>query len=259
MMHSVRETIIVGEKDGNDGKEGGLMERIRKRVRKYKLSRVVEVGEPDVEKPKSFKYIIMNLPVEKISGEKLAEMRKKAGFIRNLLDIRIAREIDIPGLRDLYNAAFFQCPDPYRPITIEDMTKIFHKATIIIANLYGTDAGFIILKIEQRSPDEAQGTEETPVAADSNSLREDDVRTVRVGVIAGIAVLPQHRNKGVATAIGLKGWEYLSDKNLDFLQCEVYEENEPSLSLITWVGFRPVGELVLKAPSAAAINPLERI
>ncbi|MHA1679549.1 MAG: GNAT family N-acetyltransferase [Promethearchaeota archaeon] len=215
------------------------IEQIVKRVKRLKISHVIEVGDPSVEKGKQFRYIIMNLPVDKISSAKLSEMEAKCGFIHKMVKVRPASRDDIPDLCDLYNTAFFQCPDPYRPISLADMEQIFQKSTIIIAYLYGAPAGFIIIKMETK---ELEG-----------GAHE------KIGVIAGIAVHPRHRNKGVATAIGLEAWGYLEDKGLDYLQCEVYEQNNPSLSFITWVGFRPVGELIMKVPSASEINPLERI
>ncbi|MHA1792892.1 MAG: GNAT family N-acetyltransferase [Promethearchaeota archaeon] len=213
---------------------------IRKRFR-TKISRMIDLGPAELNDASKveFKYIIMNLPVTKILDEKIEEMEEKIASIRSFLKIRFATRDDISGLCDLYNTAFFQCPDPYRPITINDMEVILEKSTILLANLYGMVSGFIILKIEE------------------NKGENDQIE--RVGVICGIAVHPRHRKKGVATALGLEGWNYFRDKDLDYLQCEVYEKNEPSMSFIKWVGFRPVGELVIKTPSARELNPLERI
>lgn len=211
------------------------IETIQKRVARLKMAKVVDLTPQDsTDVVKSFRYLVMNLPAEKISPAKLEEMRVKAGSIGGSLKVRIATVDDIPGLCDLYNAAFFQCPDPYRPVSIDDMTEIYHRSTIVIGSLYGMDAAFIVLKVEEH-----EGK--------------------RVGVICGIAVHPRHRQKGLATGIGVEGWRHLAGKNLDYLQCEVYEKNEPSIKFITWVGFRPAGEVIIKAPSAAALNPLDRI
>jgi ribosomal protein S18 acetylase RimI-like enzyme len=101
-------------------------------------------------------------------------------------------------------------------------------------------SSFIIIKIE---------TQTNPITEDPE----------RVGFICGIAVHPKHREKGVATAIGLAGWNFLADKKIDLLKCDVYVKNEPSLGFITWVGFRPVGELIVRVPDIMSLNPLERL
>ena len=213
------------------------VERIQERVKRLKMRKVVEAG--DEPKEKTFRYIIMNLPVERVSNEKLDEMREKTRNIAALFKTREAVREDIPSLCDLYNTAFFQCPDPYRPVTIDDMTQIYDHSHIILGSMYGMDSAFIVIKFEEQE-------------------NEDGV-IEKIAVVCGIAVHPRHRQKGLATATGLAAWEFLEEKPLDMLQCEVYEKNEPSLSFISWVGFRPVGELLIKASSANAINPLERI
>ena len=213
---------------------------IKQRVKRLKMSKVVEVeGTKLGEESPSFKYIIMNLPFNKINAEKLAEMDGKIRQVKAFIKSRKAEEKDIPNLVALYNVSFFQCPDPYRPVTEEDMRAILEKSVILIGSMYGVDAVFIVVKMEN-IPNEAGKYE-------------------RVGVICGIAVHPRFRQKGVATAIGLEAYKYLLDKNIDYLQCEVYETNGPSMAFITWLGFRPVGELIVKAPSVAQVNPLEHV
>jgi ribosomal protein S18 acetylase RimI-like enzyme len=213
---------------------------IQQRIRRLKMTKVVEVeGTKAGESAPVFRYVIMNLPMNRISPEKLAEMASKTRQARPLLKSWVASEADIPRLVDLYNASFFQCPDPYRPVTESDMRAIFEKSTIIMGSMYGMDAAFIVNKIETNTSE--IGKKE------------------RLGVICGIAVHPRFRQKGLATAIGLDAYEFFKDKNIDYLQCEVYEKNEASMSFITWVGFRPAGQLVVKAPSAQQINPLEHV
>ncbi len=119
------------------------------------------------------------------------------------------------------------------------MRAIFEKSTIIMGSMYGSDAAFIVNKIETQTTE--TGKKE------------------RLGVICGIAVHPRFRQKGLATAIALDAYDFFKEKNIDYLQCEVYEKNDPSLSFITWVGFRPAGQLLVKTPSAQQINPLEHV
>jgi ribosomal protein S18 acetylase RimI-like enzyme len=215
-------------------------ENIQQRIRRLKMTKVVEVEGAKVgDTAPAFRYIIMNLPMSKILPEKLEEMAMKTRQVRPLLKSWVAGEADIPRLVDLYNASFFQCPDPYRPVTESDMRAIFEKSTIIMGSMYGMDAAFIVNKIEMQTIETGKNE--------------------RLGVICGIAVHPRFRQKGLATAIGLDAYEFFKDKRVDYLQCEVYEKNDPSMSFITWVGFRPAGQLVVKAPSAQHINPLEHV
>ncbi|MHA1370967.1 MAG: GNAT family N-acetyltransferase [Promethearchaeota archaeon] len=216
--------------------------RIKKRVKQLKSRQVLEIGDDATEKERVFRYIIMNLPVAMISTKKLQEMEAKVKDIIGFIRIRKAAEDDITDLCKLYNTAFFQCPDPYRPVSVEDMKKIFENSTILIANIYKTDAAFIVLKIENDIEDSESGK-----------------HVKKIGVIAGIAVHPHYRRRGIATALGLATWDCFKKENLDLLQCEVYEDNIPSLSFITWLGFRPAGELIIKAPTVEHVNPLERI
>jgi ribosomal protein S18 acetylase RimI-like enzyme len=204
------------------------------------MTKVVEVeGTKIGDAGPVFRYVIMNLPMSKISPDKLAEMAEKTRQVRPLLKSWVAEASDIPRLVNLYNASFFQCPDPYRPVTEADMRAIFEKSTILMGSMYGMDAAFIVNKIETQTS--STGAQE------------------RLGVICGIAVNPRFRQKGLATAIGLDAYEFFKTKTVDYLQCEVYEKNNPSMSFITWVGFRPAGHLVVKAPSAQQINPLDHI
>jgi ribosomal protein S18 acetylase RimI-like enzyme len=215
-------------------------ENIQQRIRRLKMTKVVDVeGAKIGDTAPVFRYVIMNLPISKISKEKLDEMAAKTRMVRPLLKSWIASEADISRLVELYNASFFQCPDPYRPVTESDMRAIFEKSTIIMGSMYGMDAAFIVNKIETQATETGKNE--------------------RLGVICGIAVHPRFRQKGLATAIGLDAYEFFKDKHVDYLQCEVYEKNDPSMSFITWVGFRPAGSLVLKAPSAQQINPLEHV
>jgi len=215
-------------------------ENIQQRIRRLKMTKVVEVEGAKVgDAAPTFRYIIMNLPMSRVSKEKLDEMAAKTRQVRPLLKSWVATEADIPRLVDLYNASFFQCPDPYRPVTEADMRAIFEKSTIIMGSMYGMDAAFIVNKIETSVTE--TGKEE------------------HVGVICGIAVHPRFRQKGLATAIGLDAYEFFKTQKIDYLQCEVYEKNDPSMSFITWVGFRPAGQLVVKTPSAQQINPLEHV
>jgi ribosomal protein S18 acetylase RimI-like enzyme len=215
-------------------------DNIQQRIRRLKMTRVIEVEGAKVgDTAPAFRYVIMNLPISKISSEKLAEMASKTQQVRPMLKTWVASEADIPRLVDLYNASFFQCPDPYRPVTESDMRAIFEKSTVIMGSMYGMDAAFIVNKIETHASETGKNE--------------------RLGVICGIAVHPRFRQKGLATAIGLDAYDFFKDKNVDYLQCVVYEKNDPSMSFITWVGFRPAGQLVVKAPSAQQINPLEHV
>ncbi|MBE6786989.1 MAG: ribosomal-protein-alanine N-acetyltransferase [Ruminococcaceae bacterium] len=62
------------------------------------------------------------------------------------------------------------------------------------------------------------------------------------GYITNIAVFPEYRNKGVATALLLKLFSLASEKNLSFISLEVRESNHSAISLYEKMGFLQEGK-----------------
>ncbi|MHA1819446.1 MAG: GNAT family N-acetyltransferase [Promethearchaeota archaeon] len=168
------------------------------------------------EEDLGYPYIQMRLPVEKITPEYEASLKKK---ITKEVKIRRAKEEDIPKLVEMYNRAFLSAADPYSPMTEEDMRQIFYhnKTIILIGSIWGVDAGFIILDFEGENNE--------------------------IGVVAGLGTLPSWQKRGVGTSIGIESWKYFKqiNPNLKELRCEVYKYNIPSYRLIKGMGFEEFG------------------
>lgn len=62
------------------------------------------------------------------------------------------------------------------------------------------------------------------------------------GYITNVAVFPEYRKKGVATALLLKLFELASEKKLSFISLEVRESNQNAISLYNKLGFLQEGK-----------------
>jgi ribosomal protein S18 acetylase RimI-like enzyme len=158
-------------------------------------------------------YVQMRLPVEKITPEFEESLRKK--IAQNFLkaNIREADKNDLDSIVSLYNKAWLTSQTPFRPLDKESLEKIFEDpdTVILIAKVYGTDAGFVILDFEGKDKD--------------------------IGIIAGLGVLPRFQRKGLGTVLGMATWNYFKKEGVKELRCEVYKDNDVSYSFIKWIGF----------------------
>ncbi len=102
-----------------------------------------------VEAPpkEGYPYIQMSLGKENFNPEFEEKLHKR---ISSQVKIRRATEEEIPLLTKLYNRSFLTAQDPYSPMKEEDMKAIFfyNDTIILIAQIWGTDAGFIIIDFE---------------------------------------------------------------------------------------------------------------
>ncbi|MFW9929380.1 MAG: GNAT family N-acetyltransferase [Candidatus Thorarchaeota archaeon] len=177
------------------------------------------------------RYIIMELPIERVPV--IYKMKEKD--IEKLVDVIKIKpynpDKDAETFAFVFNTILMTSPDPYRPMSIEE-AKIFSSNGTFLAFLYGQPAGFAALTIEN--------TEEG-----------------KVGVIAGIGVMPKFRGKKVALSLTktILGW--FSEMDVVKLQCEVYEFNEVSYNFISSLGFHEVGEMYLD--SEISENPTSQI
>ncbi len=171
---------------------------------------------------KGMVYVQMRLPVEKISPEFEASLKKKIqeNFIK--AKIRVATNDDLESLRALYNRAWLSTNEPYRPIEIETLEKILNASDTIflIAKVYGIDAGFAILDFEGNDKE--------------------------IGNIAGMGVIPRFQRKGLGTILGMAAWNYFKEKGVKELSCEVYKDNNVSYTFIKWLGFQESGKKVYR-------------
>ncbi|MFO8019882.1 MAG: GNAT family N-acetyltransferase [Promethearchaeia archaeon] len=163
-------------------------------------------------------YRQMTLPVENITKEFEENLKKKVET--NMLHAKIRRvtDTDLDILKDLYNRAWLSSNTPFRPITVDDLEKVYHDpdTIIFIGKVYGMDAGFVILDREG----------------------EDN----EYGIIAGLGVIPRFQRKGLGLVLGIKAWNYFKKEGVKKLRCEVYRENERSYQFIKSLGFQETGQ-----------------
>ncbi|MGQ4875031.1 MAG: GNAT family N-acetyltransferase [Promethearchaeota archaeon] len=166
---------------------------------------------------KGMAYYQMRLPVEKITKEFEESLRKKVE--RNILHakIREATEEDLESLMNIYNKAWLTSNTPFRPIDIESLRFILNDpdTIILIARVYGIDAGFVILDFEGDNKE--------------------------IGIIAGLGVIPRFQRRGLGTVLGMAAWDYFKKRNVKELRCEVYVNNKVSYNFITSIGFENTG------------------
>lgn len=171
-----------------------------------------------VEAPpkEGYPYIQMSLGKENFNPEFEEKLHKR---ISSQVKIRRATEEEIPLLTKLYNRSFLTAQDPYSPMKEEDMKAIFfyNDTIILIAQIWGTDAGFIIIDFETNE------------------------KGKKIGYISGLGTLPEWQKRGVGTTLGIASWSYFKDAGVEELQCEVYKRNLGSYKLILGMGFQETG------------------
>ena len=159
-----------------------------------------------------YPYIQMVLTGDHFTPEFEEKLNKR---ISTQVKIRKATKEDIPDLVHLYNRSFLTAQDPYSPMKEGDMSAIFfHNHTIILmASVWGVDAGFIIIDFE---------------------ISEEGKK---IGFISGLGTLPEWQKRGVGTTLGIASWSYFKEEGVQELQCEVYKKNLGSYKLIVGMGF----------------------
>jgi len=194
---------------------GSKLNLKKKRIRSFFLDydkKSNEISEEDLE-IKGIEYIQMRLPVEKITKDFEEVLRKKVE--KNVLKakIREAKEQDLESVMYIHNRAWMTSNEPFSPIDLQSLRVIFNypETTILIAKVYGNDAGFVILDLEGEKEE--------------------------FGIICGLGVLPRFQNKGLGTVIGMAAWNYFKAKGVKELRCEVYRDNKVSYNFIKSLGF----------------------
>ena len=167
-------------------------------------------------------YIQMKLPVERITPE--FEKRITEKIERNILraKIREAKLEDLESVVALYNRSWLTSNTPYSRLSLESIKVIFEypETKILIAKVYGYDAGFVILDYEG-----------------SNN---------QYGVIAGLGVIPRYQRKGLGTVLGVAAWNYFKKQGVKELRCEVFKDNKVSYNFIKSLGFEEFGTKIYK-------------
>ncbi|MFW9947169.1 MAG: GNAT family N-acetyltransferase [Candidatus Odinarchaeota archaeon] len=189
----------------------------KKRVRSFFLaSHKKEVSKDELEdelEKKGMVYIQMRLPVDKITPEIVSKIKEKVE--RNIFKakIREATKADLESVVYLYNKSWMTSCTPFSPLSIDSLKNLYEypEIKILIAKVYGSDSGFVILDLE----------------GPNNEF----------GVIAGLGVLPRFQRKGLGTVIAMAAWNYFKKIGIKELRCEVYKENKVSYNFITSLGF----------------------
>ncbi|MEJ2277882.1 MAG: GNAT family N-acetyltransferase [Candidatus Lokiarchaeota archaeon] len=169
------------------------------------------------------KYVQLKLPIKKITPEFEQEIKKRVK--QNILNanIRLAKEGDLPNVMNLYNRSWITSHTPFSRIDLNSLKEIYNypETEILIAKVYGSDAGFVILDYEGPNKD--------------------------IGVIAGLGVIPRFQRKGLGTVLGVAAYNHFKTHNVKELRCEVYVDNKVSYDFITSLGFKPYDEKTYKA------------
>jgi len=159
-------------------------------------------------------YIQLRLPVKVITEEFENKVKEKVEHNVIKAEVREASYQDLRSIKDIYNKAWLTSSTPFRAIDIDTLETIFEdKETVfLIAKVYGRDAGFIILDLEEGG---------------------------KIGTIAGLGVLPRYQRKGLGTMMGIAAWNYFKEHypNIEELRAEVYQKNEVSYNFIKGLGF----------------------
>ena len=169
------------------------------------------------------KYIQMKLPVQKITPEFEEQLRKRVESNILRAKIREAKLEDLESVSHVYNRSWMTSCTPYSPLTADTLKQIYDypETVILLANVFGTDAGFAILDFEGPNNE--------------------------IGVIAGLGVIPRFQGKGLGTVIGMASWDYFKKKGVKELICEVYIDNKVSYNFIKSLGFEDYDVKVYKS------------
>jgi ribosomal protein S18 acetylase RimI-like enzyme len=167
-------------------------------------------------------YIQMKLPIKKITPN--LENKLKEEIEQNIIraKIRQATEQDLDVVMKIYNKAWLTSNEPYSPLTVDSLKILYNDPliTILIAEVYGIDAGFVILDFEGPKKD--------------------------YGVIAGLGVLPRFQRKGLGKILGMAAWNFFKQRGVKELRCEVHISNKVSYNFIKSLGFDEFDRVVYK-------------
>ncbi len=193
----------------------------KRKIRSYFLS--VDKKDQKEEEVESLEYIQMKLPVSDITSEFEEKLTKKVKSNILRAKIREANEEDLPSIKYLYDRSWLTSQTPFSAISVSSLKTIWEypETIILIAKVYGSDAGFAILDCEGENQE--------------------------IGVIAGMGIIPRFQRKGLGTVIGMAAWNYFKKKGIKELRCEVYKGNTVSYQFIKSIGFKEYGKKTYKS------------
>ena len=184
----------------------------KRKIRSYFLS--VDKKDQKEEEVESLEYIQMKLLVSNITPEFEESLTKKVKSNMLRAKIREANEEDLLSVKYLYDRSWLTSRTPFSAISVSSLKTIcdYPETIILIAKVYGSDAGFAILDCEGENQE--------------------------IGVIAGMGIIPRFQRKGLGTVIGMAAWTYFKNKGVQELRCEVYTGNTVSYQFIKSIGFK---------------------
>lgn len=167
-------------------------------------------------------YKQMSLPVSDITEGFEEKMKEKVDHNILHAQIREATEEDLESVMILYNRSWLTSKTPFTPITLESLKTIheYPETIILIAKVYGSDAGFVILDFDGKNHE--------------------------YGIIAGLGVIPRFQRRGLGTVLGMAAWDIFKKKGVKELRCEVFVENDTSYNFIKALGFEEFETKVYK-------------
>lgn len=163
-------------------------------------------------------YITLRLPVSK--AETITESKLEA-FVSShkisKLNIQEATKDDIAIVNDIYNKSWKESHLPMKEVTEELFTEIYEDSDtrFLIATYDGDPVGFILMEF-------------------SKTDRE-------IGLISGLAILPEYQNRGFGKYLSLATWNFFKEQKIKELRCEVYKDNKRALNFIKSLGFEEYG------------------
>ena len=166
------------------------------------------------EKEKSYTYIHLKLPTDKITKdfEKIFHNKVEHNLFKPIIELASIK--DAQRVSKIYNRAWLTSGVPFSPMKYSKFEILFEdpKCNVFIAKVFGIDAGFIVVYLEGENDE--------------------------FGIIAGLGIIPRFQRKGIATALALTAWEhFLLPNNVKELRIEVYKSNKPSLNFVDSLGF----------------------
>ena len=164
------------------------------------------------------RYLVLEAPIETAAYHLNKKKESHQGQTQNLfikaLDSNNKEEVD--SFVTLFNLVLMTSPDTYVPITGEQAKKHFSQGTFL-------------------------GYKAKKIAAYVCTLLEDSV-----GVIAGIGIHPNQRGKKISFPMLSQAIEWLlTQKEVETIQCDVFENNLVSKSLFESLGFKQIDDVYL--------------
>lgn len=160
----------------------------------------------------------MRLLVDDISEDFENELKEKVEHNIFHAEIREATDEDVDTIIELHEKAWHSTPMPYKRLSRKNIIDLIADQEIIflIARVNNKDSGFALIYF----------------TGEKN----------KVGVIAGLGVIPEFQGKGLGTVLAMACWKYFKERGVEELRCKVYKDNFSSLRFIKSLGFKEYDE-----------------